>query len=81
MDMVPNLTQNSLLSASKFADEKYVTVLTPEEVLMFDDLGDLQHTIYKEAILIGWRCKTSGLWRLPLKTMVMNQNEDTILLD
>ena len=55
VDMVPNLAQNLLLSASKFADAKYVTVLTPEEVLMYDDLGDLQLTIYQESILKGWR--------------------------
>ena len=48
--MVPNLARNSLLSASKLADAKYVTVLTPEEVLTFDDLGDLKLTISKEDI-------------------------------
>ena len=58
--IVPNLAQNSLLKANKFANAKYVTVLTPEEVLMFDDLGDLQLTISQEAILKGWRCKKSG---------------------
>ena len=31
-DVVPSLVRNSLLSASKFADAKYVTILTPEEV-------------------------------------------------
>ena len=61
VDMVPNLSQKSLLSVSKFSDAKYVTVLTPEEVLMFDYLGDLQLTISQEVILKGWRCKTSGL--------------------
>ena len=44
-DVVPGLARNTLLSASKFADAKYVSVLTPEEVLIFDDLGDLQLTI------------------------------------
>ena len=79
--MMPNLAQNSLLSARKFVDAKYVTVLTPEEVLMFEYLGDLQLTIFQEAILKGWRCKTSGFWRVPLNPMVINQNKDTILLD
>ena len=66
-DVVPSLVHNLLLSASKFADAKYVTVLTPEEVLIYDDLGELQLTISHEAILKGWRCKTTGLWRVPLK--------------
>ena len=32
--VVPGLARNSLLSASKFADAKYVTVLTPDKVLI-----------------------------------------------
>ena len=61
-DVVPSLVRNSLLSASKFADAKYITVLAPEEVLIYDDLGELQLTISQKAILKGWRCKTTGLW-------------------
>ena len=53
-DVVPSLVRNSFLSASKFADVKYVTVLTPKEVLIYDDLGDLQLTISQEAILKVW---------------------------
>ena len=34
VDMVPNLSQKSLLSVSKFSDAKYVTVLTPEEAFI-----------------------------------------------
>ena len=40
VDMEPNLARNSLLRASKFTNAKYVTVLTTEEVLIFDDFGD-----------------------------------------
>ena len=80
VDMVLNLALNSLLSTSTLSDTKYVTVLTPEYVLMFHDLGHLQLTISQEATLKGWRCKTSGFWRVPLKTMVINQKKDTILL-
>ena len=60
-DVVPLLARNSLLSASNFASAKYVTVLTPDKVLIFDDLKDLKLTIAWEAILKGWRCKTTGL--------------------
>ena len=80
-DVVPILVRNSLLSASKFADAKYVTVLTPEEVLIYDDLGELQLTISQEAILKGWRCKTTGLWRVPLKPVPLDEKTDTILLN
>ena len=53
-DVVPSLVRNSLLSARKFADAKYFTVLTPKEVLIYDNLGDIQLTISQEAILKGW---------------------------
>ena len=80
-DVVPGLARNSLLSVIKFADAKYVTVLTSDEVLIFDDLGDLKLTITQEAILKGWRCKTTGLWRVPLTPVMLDKKEDTILLD
>ena len=66
---------------STFADAKYVSVLTPEEVLIFDDLGDLQLTISQAAILKGWRCKTTGLWRVPLTPVPLDEKEDTIVLN
>ena len=70
---MPGLARNSLLSASKFADAKYVTVLTPDEVLIFDDLGDLKLNITQEAILKGWQCKTTGLWRVPLAPVMLDK--------
>ena len=35
VDMVPALTHNSLMNASNFAHSNYITVLTPEEVLIY----------------------------------------------
>ena len=62
-----------LLSASKFADAKYVTVLTPDKVLIFDDLRYLKLTITQEAILKIWRCKTTSLWREPLTPVMLDE--------
>ena len=53
-DVVTVLARNSLLSASKFVDAKYVTVLTSDKVLIFDDLKDLKLTITQEEILSGF---------------------------
>ena len=53
VDMVPDLKHNSLLSASKFADANYITVLTPTEVLIYNG-NDLTLRINKDAILRGW---------------------------
>ena len=55
VDMVPNLKHNSLRSARKFTDAQYITVLTSTEVLIYDDMGDIQLSIYSIAILRGWR--------------------------
>ena len=51
--MVPNLNHNSLMSASKFADANYISVLTPTEVLVYDIMGDLQLSLSSTAILRG----------------------------
>ena len=80
VDIVPGLKHNSLLSASKFADANYITILTPTEVLIYDG-EDLKLTVSNEAVLRGWRDETSGLWRVPLKEEVNNVEEDTILFD
>ena len=79
--MVPNLKHNSLMSARKFADAQYITVLTTTEVFVYDDMGDLQLSISDEAILRGWRCKNYELWWVPLTPVVLNKNTDTILLN
>jgi hypothetical protein len=59
VDMVPELKHNSLISASKFADANYITVLTPTEVLIYDGEG-LKIEINKDTVLRGWRDK--DLW-------------------
>ena len=52
VDIVPDLKHNSLISASKFADANYITILTPTEVLIYDGDG-LKLEINHEAILRG----------------------------
>ena len=79
--MVTNLKHNSLMRARKFVDANYISVLTPTEVLVYDDMGDLQRSISSTAILRGWRCKYSGMWRVTLKPVVLNNNTDTMLID
>ena len=79
VDMVPALKHNSLLSGPKFADANYITVLTPEEVLIFDG-EDLKLSASKEAVLRGWRDIPSGLWRVPLETTCAPRKSEYILL-
>lgn len=75
-DKVPALVNNSLVATSKLADENYHTVFTPTEVLVYD--GEV--TPEKVPVWKGWRCKQTGLWRIPLCNEVNNLNTETMLL-
>ena len=77
--MVPELKHNSLLSGPKFADANYVTVLTPNEVLIYDGHG-LKISTSKDAIMRGWRDTTSGLWRIPLEENCSPNKSEYVLL-
>ena len=52
VEMVPDLQHNSLISGPKFANANYITILTPEEVLVYDG-DDLKLTVNKDAVLRG----------------------------
>ena len=78
--MMPGLQHNPLMSASTFADENYIKFLTLEEVLVYDR-NEVKCIVLGQAIITGWRCKTSGLWRVPLKPTLENENYDTILIN
>ena len=78
--MMPILQHNSLMSASKFTDTNYIKFLTLEEVLIYDK-NEVKWIMLGQAILTGWRFKTSGQWRVPLKPTLENENYDTILLN
>ena len=81
VDMVPNLKHNSLMSVRKQANAQYITVLTPTEVLVYDDTGDIQLSISSKSIIRGWRCKHYGLWWVTLTPVVLNKNTNTMLID
>ena len=65
--ILPQLEHNSLLSASKFADAGYVSILTPTDLLIIEG-DEILHKLEKDAILRGWRDPASGLWRVPLES-------------
>ena len=81
VDIVPTLKEDSLISGPKFADAEYVSLLTPEELMIFDG-QDLKITVSKEAVLSGWRDKGSrGMWRIPLEPNKPPQQSKYVLLD
>eukprot|EP00804_Cyclotella_cryptica_P024289 CCRYP_012553-RA/>CCRYP_012553-RA protein AED:0.37 eAED:0.37 QI:0/0/0/1/0/0/2/0/683 len=77
VDIVPNLHQ-TLLSGSKFADADYTAVYDKHEVNFYDSATI---NITERAVLTGYRCPRTGLWRIPLRPVTVNDNTDTLILD
>eukprot|EP00804_Cyclotella_cryptica_P019892 CCRYP_007802-RA/>CCRYP_007802-RA protein AED:0.50 eAED:0.50 QI:0/-1/0/1/-1/1/1/0/138 len=63
VDIVPNLHQ-TLLSGSKFAGADYTAVYDKHEVNFYDSATI---NITERAVLTGYRCPRTGLWRIPLR--------------
>jgi len=80
VDIVPGISTASLISTSKFADAKYITIFDEEEVNIYD-ANNTKITSTRGAILKGWRMKDTGLWRIPLVKDVVNLNTDTAILN
>ena len=78
LHITPGITTNSLLSTSKFAEANYITIFDKEEVNIYD-ANDTVIAVTKGAILRGFKCPTTGLWRIPLVEMVRNNNTDTVI--
>ena len=78
--MVPYLSGASLLSTSKLADARYVTVYDGDDIKFYDG-RTAKIKVSKAAVLQGWRCPHERLWQIPLTSDVKNINTDTLLLD
>lgn len=74
-DTVSTLATNSVLSVckSKTADANYITLFTIEA-------ETTKVNIEGEAVMTGWRCPQTRLWRVPLKQKWSNLNTETLLL-
>ena len=77
VDIVPGL-QQTLLSTSKFTDAGYTAVYDENEVNFYNKEDVI---ITAESVLRGYKCPRSKLWRVPLKPLIVNENEDTLILD
>ena len=77
VDIVPTL-QSDLMSIGKMADAGYLTIFDDEEVNIYD-LHNTTVTVSKGSVLRGWRCKETGLWRIPLVENVTNLNTETVI--
>ncbi len=80
VNIVPSLVENSLLSTSKFANTGYTTIYDKIEV-NFYNAKTIKITVLANAVLKGWQCPRTNLWRVPLVPIVTNLNTDTLILD
>jgi len=78
--IVPGIERDSLLSIAKFADANYIAIFDKDELNIYD-ANKTKVTVLCAAILRGWRCKETNLWRIPLVHHVSNNNTDTVLCD
>ncbi len=80
LHITPSITKNSLLSTSKFADANYITIFDKEAVNIYD-ANDTTITITRGAILRGFKCPMTGIWRIPFVDLVRNNNTDTVIVN
>ncbi len=80
LHITPGVTENSLLSTSKFADANYITIFDKEAVNIYD-ANDTTITVTRGAILCGFKCPMTGMWRIPLVDLVRNNNTDTVIIN
>ncbi len=72
--------QHSLLSTSKLVEADYIAIYDKQEV-NFYDATTTKIMVSEEAVLKGWRCPVTKLWRIPLVDKPDNLNTDALLLD
>jgi hypothetical protein len=80
LHITPGITENSLLSTSKFAAANYITIFNKEEVNIYD-ANDTIITVTRGAILRSFKCPMTGMWRIPLVNLVQNNNTKTIIVN
>ena len=77
--IVPQV-KDSLFSTGKCVDADYIAIYDKLEVNYYN-AKTTKITVSNDAVLKGWRCPKTRLWRVPLVTHPTNVNVDTLLLD
>ncbi len=77
--IVPKV-QHSLLSTSKLVEADYIAIYDKQQVNFYNAMTT-KIVVSEEAVLKGWRCPVTKLWRIPLVDKPDNLNTGTLLLD
>jgi hypothetical protein len=80
LHITPGITENSLLSTSKFAAANYITIFNKEEVNIYD-ANDTIIAVTRGTILRGFKCPMTGMWCIPLVDLVWNNNTETVIVN
>jgi hypothetical protein len=76
--IAPGIKRDLLLSMAKFADANYIAIFDKDELNIYD-ANNTRVTFSCSAILCGWQCMDTNLWRIPLVPHVTNNNTETNL--
>ena len=57
-----------------------MSICNDAEVNIYDG-RTVKITVSEEAVLKGWRCLRTRMWRIPLKHTVRNEQTDTLILN
>ena len=80
INTVPALANHSLLSGVKLAEDGYLSVCNGDDVNIYGG-RTATITVSEYAVLKGWRCPCTKLWRIPLQAHVTDLSIHTILLN
>ena len=61
------------------AEAGYIAVYDNEEVNFYNKTARIQ--ISEEAVLKGYKCKQTKLWRVPLQDTIQDEHADILILD
>ena len=80
VNMAPSLANQYLLSRGKFSEAGYVSVRNGEKINIYDG-HTAKITVSKKAVLKGWQCPRTILWRISLQCQVTDINLHTLILN
>ncbi len=80
VNIVPSLVGNSLLSTVKMIQAGYTVIYNNNEVNFYDSTT-AKISVSEVAVLTGYVCPRTQLWRVPLVITVRNENTATLLLN
>ena len=74
LNILPSLKAQSFLSVGKFSEAGYISICDHDKVNLYDGRTS-KIVVSEEAVLAGWRCPVTNLWRISLSTHFTADNQ------